>query len=192
LELRPLVVCDVLGYLFEGATERFLQEMKVPDDANGRCCAADMAVDFAASIPWWGYSFRNFINFLETWDKLEVLNVNTFFTNGSRKCRASGAPGQKIPFFLVLCGLRCAAVVLELRAVYGTGAGAVIGTNCYDIRCSDALRENVLKFGGFWVTGNVGPCCCCSCMGRVVSLGRPCGYNYKKAPSPSEIATENI
>ena len=33
---------------------------------------------------------------------------------------------------------------------------------------------------------DVGPCC--SCMGGVVSLGRPCGY--KKAPSPSEIATD--
>ena len=34
-------------------------------------------------------------------------------------------------------------MVLELRAVYGTGTGAVIGTNCYDIRCSGAYAYGI-------------------------------------------------
>ena len=91
-------------------------------------------------------SFRNFIESLETWAKLEVLNVNTFFAIGSRIYGTSGAPGPgpKSRFFLALYGLRfwsCTVVVLELRAVYGTGA--VIGTNCYDVRCSGAYAYGI-------------------------------------------------
>jgi hypothetical protein len=44
-------------------------------------------------------SFKIFIESLKTWAKPEVLNVNTFFTNGSRKYGTSGAPRPKPPFF---------------------------------------------------------------------------------------------
>jgi hypothetical protein len=40
-------------------------------------------------------SFRNFMESLETWAKLEVFNANNYFTNGSRKHGTSGAPGPK-------------------------------------------------------------------------------------------------
>jgi hypothetical protein len=50
LELRLLVVRDVLSYSFKGATDGLLHLVEAPDDVNWGFCTTDYAVDRMASL----------------------------------------------------------------------------------------------------------------------------------------------